>query len=324
MPTAVLTLAGGLVVLFVGGHYLVRGAVAVALLGRVSTAVVALTIVAMGTSLPELAVSLAAASRGSTDLAYGNIVGSCIFNIGAILGFAALVSPIAVRRQAIRVEYPILFIATAAALLLARDGSVDRIDGGALVLGLAAFIGFTVYLAKRGVPLAEAADLEREVQRAAHIEQGLGRAWTVNLGWIAIGLVALVVGAEFAVAGAVRVARGLGVGERVIGLTVVAMGTSLPELATSIVATRRGEPEIALGNVVGSNIFNLLGILGITAAIFAVPVHARAMAMDNWVMLAFTVLLFPMMLQGRRVTRANAVVLLAAFVAYLSYVVMVR
>jgi cation:H+ antiporter len=324
MPLATLELVAGLFVLLVGGHYLVQGATAIALLARVSTAVVALTVVALGTSLPELAVSMDAAARGSTDLAYANIIGSCVFNIGAILGVASLMRPTVVQRQTIRIEYPIMLFVAFLALILARDGSVDRLEGGFLVLGLALFVAYTVYLARREMPVSEAASLERDVKRAAHLEKGVGHAWGWNLAFIGLGIVALAVGAELSVAGGVTIARGLGVEERVIGLTVIAMGTSLPELATCVIATRRGEQEIVLGNVLGSNIFNLLGVLGATAAVFPVPIHQRALTLDNWVMLGFALVLFPMMLRDRTVTRANALLLLVGFVTYMGYVVAVQ
>ncbi len=323
MPLATLELVGGLIVLFLGGHYLVQGATTLACLARISTTVVALTVVAMGTSLPELAVSIDAAARGSTDMAYGNIVGSCIFNVGAILGVTALLTPITVQRQTIRIEYPIMIFVFCLALVLAHDAWIDRLDGGLLVLGLVFFVASTIYLARRGVPLSESAALERDVKRATHLEKGAGRAWGTILAFIGIGIVALAVGAELSVAGGVTIARTLGVEERVIGLTVIAMGTSLPELATCIVATRHGEQELAVGNIVGSNIFNLLAILGLTATAFPVRIHERALAFDNWVMLAFALVLFPMMLKGRRVSRSNALLLLLGFAAYMGYVVVV-
>ncbi|MFQ5810102.1 MAG: calcium/sodium antiporter [Armatimonadota bacterium] len=321
MLIATLLLVGGLAILFGGGHYLVRGASAVALLARISTAVVALTVVAMGTSLPELAVSLDAAARESTDIAYGNIIGSCIFNVGAILGIVAVLRAVPVQRQTIWYEYPVMFVVACWALLLARDGRVDRLEGASLVIGLGLFIVYTVYLGRRGVTLTEAAALERDVKRAAHLKEGARRAWGSNVVLVLLGIGALALGAQLAVSGAVFIARALDVEERVIGLTIVAMGTSLPELATSIAAWRQREPQIALGNIVGSNIFNLLAILGITAAAFPVPVHPRAEAVDNWVMLGFTALLFPLMLGGRRISRGDGVLLLAGFVAYMAYVV---
>ena len=323
MLIALVQLAVGLVILAAGGHYLVRGATAIALLARISVTVVALTVVAMGTSIPELAVSFTAAARGSTDIAYSNLIGSSIFNIGAILGVAALIAVIPVQRQTVRVEYPIMLIASIAVLLLARDGLVDRVEGVALVVGLGLFVSYTVYLARRGVPSAtEEISLDREAKRTAHLKQGARHAWGVNTVLILLGCVALVAGANLAVAGAVTGAEIIGVEERIIGLTVIAMGTSLPELATCVAATRQNEPEIALGNVIGSNIFNLLAILGITASAFTVPVHERSLALDNWVLLGFTLALFPMMWLGRkRISRFDGVLLLTAFVAYMSYVV---
>ncbi len=321
MLFALARLAAGLAVLFVGGHYLVRGASAAALLARVSTTVVALTVVAMGTSLPELAVSLDAAARGSTDIAYGNIIGSSIFNIGAILGIAAIIAVIPVRRQTIRGEYPIMFVAACLVLLLARDGRVDRLEGGFLIIGLGMFIAYTVYLARRGLSPTEATSLERDVKRAAHLKHGAGRAWGGNIALVLFGLAALAGGAHLAVAGAVEAGQIFGIEERVIGLTIIAMGTSLPELSTCVAATYQKEPEIALGNVIGSNIFNLLAILGVTAAAVPVPVHARSLALDNWVMLGFVVVLYPMMRWGNRVSRRDGLVLLAGFLVYMGYVV---
>lgn len=324
MIVAAIEIVGGLIVLLVGGHLLVQGAVVMALLARISTAVVALTVVAMGTSLPELAVSLDAAARQSTDIAFGNVIGSCLFNLGAILGTAALLKPIPVQRQTIRFEYPIMFFAALLTVILAGDGKVDRLEGLALVIGLVVFLSSMVVLARRGVPVSEVQALDHDVRRRTHVQAGEGRAWGRSTALVLGGIVALVIGADLAVTGSVTVARTLGIEERIIGLTVIAMGTSLPELATSVVATARGENEIALGNVVGSNIFNVLAILGITAAIFPVPVHARAVALDNWIMLAFSAVLFPMMLRGHRISRANAVLLLTGFLAFMGYVLVVE
>lgn len=318
---AALLVAAGLAILFAGGHYLVLGAVRTALLLRVSPALVALTLVSMGTSFPELAVSMRAALRGSTDISYANVIGSNVFNIGAILGVTILTAPIAIRSQTIRFEYPVLFVVTAVALLLSRDGLVDRVEGGFLVLCLAVFTAYVAWLSRTEVPGDEAARLEREAVRHAHVAEGIGRAWGKSALLVVGGLIALVLGADLAVRGAVHLARILGATERVIGLTVIAAGTSLPELATSLVAARRRESEIALGNVIGSNIFNLLGILGLTAAIVPVPVNPRAAALDDWVMLAFTILLFPLMHFGRKLTRGNGVLLLLGFAAYWAEVI---
>lgn len=324
MLFAFVELVVGLAALFGGGHYLVRGATAVALLLRISPSIVGLTVVAMGTSMPELAVSLDAAAKGVTDIAYGNVIGSNIFNIGAILGIAALLGTIPVKHQTIRIEYPFMLVVSALVVLLGRDGIIDHIEGLFFVVSLVLFLSYIVYLARREVLADQAVDLEREVRRAAHLDGGTGRAVGRNVAFLTLGIGALVVGAELVVEGAVSMARTMGIEERVIGLTIVAMGTSLPELATTVVAAKNREQEIALGNIVGSNIFNMLAILGTTAAIIPVPIHPRAGAVDNWVMLGFAAILFPMMVWGRSVSRRDGVVLLVGFVAYMAWVVVAR
>ncbi|UCG85322.1 MAG: calcium/sodium antiporter [Gemmatimonadota bacterium] len=321
---AIAQLLLGLALLLGGGHYLVRGATRIALLARVSTAIVGLTVVAMGTSLPELAVSVGAAARGSTDLAYGNIIGSTIFNVGMILGVAALVAPMVVQRQTLRLEYPFMFVVACMVLLLCRDSMIDRLEGAFLVAALALFTVYVVHLAQREIDADEAVALEREVQKAAHIKNGIGRAWGINALLATLGIAALIGGADQVVAGAVKIAVFWGVDERMIGLTVVAMGTSLPELATSAVAAKEGEHEIALANVIGSNLFNLLGVLGATAAIFPVPINEAAKNIDNWVMLGFCAAMFPLMWFGRRVGRWEGLVLLAGFAVYLGYLLLTR
>ncbi len=321
MPLAALQLLIGLVVLFAGGHYLVQGATRIALLARLSTTVVGLTVVAMGTSFPELAVSVGAALRGSTDLAYGNIIGSTIFNIGMILGISSVLAPIAVKRQTIRLEYPFMFIVAAVVLLLCRDDLIDRLEGGFLLVALALFTAYIVHLAQREVIEDEALALEREVKRTARLKGGPGRAWGVNAALVAVGITALVLGADQVVRGAVTMADLWGVNERMIGLTIVAMGTSLPELATSLVAAKQGEHEIALANVIGSNLFNLLGVLGATALVLPVRITTAAAAVDNWVMLAFCAAMFPLMWFGRRVGKLDGAILLVGFAIYMTYLV---
>lgn len=324
MPLAALQLFIGLVVLFLGGHYLVQGATRVALLGRVSTAVVGLTVVAMGTSFPELAVSVGAAIKGSTELAYGNIIGSTIFNIGAILGVSAVLAPIAVSRQTIRLEYPFMFIVAATVLLLCRDAVIDRLEGTFLLIALVLFTAYVVHLAQREVIEDEALALDREVKRTANLQGGLGRAWGVNLALVLVGIVTLVLGADQVVRGAVEIAVFWGVDERTIGLTVVAIGTSLPEFATSVVAAKQGEHEIALANVIGSNLFNLLGVLGATALVLPVSITRPAASVDNWVMLAFCGAMFPLMWFGKRVGKLDGAILLVGLAIYIVYLISTR
>ena len=323
MLLSIVQLIAGVTALFVGGHYLVQGATRIALFARVSAAVVGLTVVAMGTSLPEMAVSIQAAAGGSTDLAMGNIIGSTIFNIGAILGITAIVVPISVKMQTIRVEYPVMVIVAGIVVLLCRDLMVDRLEGGFLFLALLLFTAFVVFLSRREVAADEANSLAREVKRTASLKAGKGRAWGMNIFLVSIGIVALIGGADLVVRGAVTIANSIGVDERIIGLTVVAMGTSLPELATSAVAALQGERDLALANIIGSNLFNLLGVLGATALVFPVPLNAAA-SLDNWVMLGFCVALFPLMIFGRKVSRLDGVLLVAGLTTYLCYLVLTR
>lgn len=320
MSLAILQLIAGVAILFVGGHYLVQGATRIALFARISTSVVGLTVVAMGTSLPEMAVSLNAHVGGVTDIAYANVIGSTIFNIGAILGLTAIMIPIAVKSQTIRVEYPFMFVVACVVLLLCRDDVVDRIEGAFLFLALILFTLFVVYLARRDVQDDEAVVLEQEVKRTAKLRGGAKRAWGLNLLLVVLGIAALVGGAKLVVLGATTVAEAIGVSNRVIGLTVVAMGTSLPELATSIVAAIQGEKDLALANVIGSNVFNLLGVLGVTALVIPVPITPAAV-FDSVVMLGFCAALFPLMLWGRRVSRIDGGILVLGLVAYLTYVI---
>jgi cation:H+ antiporter len=317
MTISLLLLMGGFIVLTAGGHYLVEGSVRIALLARISSAVVGLTVVAMGTSMPELAVSLGAAARGATDISYGNVVGSNIFNIAAILALTAIIKAVPVERQTVRLEYPFMVLASWIMLLLSRDGLMDRLEGAFFLFSLVAFVAYAVRLARQDVSVKEAAEIARQVDEV--VGDKATQAWGRNVGLIALGIVGLVIGSELMVRGAVTIARDFGITERVIGLTIVAMGTSLPELATSIVAARRNESAIALGNVIGSNIFNVLAILGATSVLIPVPVNPIAISVDNWVMLAFTVALFPMMWLGKRVTRRDGIVLLAGFLAYMIY-----
>jgi cation:H+ antiporter len=273
--------------------------------------------------MPELAVSMEAAARGSTDISYSNVIGSNIFNVGAILGVAALMTPLLVQRQTVRIEYPFMVLAACLVLLFGRDGRIDRLEGLFFLVSLILFLIYIGQLARREVVEDEAIALEREVRRAAHFGNAGSAVW-LNVGLLLVGAAALLWGADLVIRGAVTLARTWGVSERVVGLTIVAMGTSLPELATSIVAVRRHQQELALANIIGSNIFNMLAILGATSVIFPVPVHPRAAAVDNWVMLGFCVGLFPLMLWGRRVGRLDAAVLLTGFVAYMAWLFIAR
>jgi cation:H+ antiporter len=316
LAVALLLVLAGIALLGGGGEMLVRGAVSLARLLRVSTVIIGLTIVAMGTSAPELAASLTAALQGRGDVALGNVVGSNIFNIAVIVGIAAAIAPIAVHLSAVRLEWPVMLGFSALAIAMAWDGTISRLEGVLLLAGLLAFTGFLIRAAKRGVAEPDARLLTPEVD--ALTVRVARHQVLLDVGIVLGGLALLVAGAQLLVRGAVTMALVAGLSERVIGLTIVAAGTSLPELATSLVAARRGEAEIALANVIGSNIFNLGGILGVVALTQPQAVSADGVA-DLWWMVAYAVALFPIMRSSMRVTRLEAALLLGSYGVYLAF-----
>lgn len=318
MLTALLALIAGFAILSGGGHFLVRGAVSIAVLSGVSTAVVGLTVVAFGTSLPELAVSMNAAAVGSTDIAYANVVGSSIFNVAVVLAITALIRPVLILRDTRRYDYPVMMAVLGLCLYLGRDRLISQADGALLVLGLILFLAAT-YWRTRNAPPAPPKGPEWNVPIPS--DRRPASQWWVGLALVTLGVVGLWIGSEFMVRGAVTIAEAWGVSERVIGLTIIAMGTSLPELATSAIAARAGEDEIALSNLMGSNIFNILAVLGATSLLFPVPVHPQAATLDNWVMLGSSALLLPILLSSQRVGRVHAVLLLAGFAVYFAVLV---
>jgi cation:H+ antiporter len=294
----------GFLGLVAGGELLVRGAVGAARIARVSPMLIGLTLVGFGTSTPELVTSLQAAFADAPGIAVGNIVGSNICNVLLILGVAATVAPIAVRRAEIRRDGSAVLLATAFGIALMLGGSLGRLAGLALVAALAAYLAVAIWTTPRS---AEDGD----------VTPPLGRS-LVQFG---LGLVLTVVGARMLVAGAIDAAAALGVSEAVIGLTIVAIGTSLPELVTSVVAARRGAADVALGNVLGSNLFNLLGILGATALAHPIAVPEGILRGDVWVMAAATVALVFVAVTGWRITRTEGVALLTAYGGYLTWLV---
>ena len=317
---AVTLVIGGLVLLAGGGEALVRAATTIAQMLGVSPAVIGLTVVAMGTSLPELVVSLLAAMRGEPDLAVANVVGSNIFNIAATLGLTALIIPLPVHGSAVRLEWPVMFAATLICLLVSRGGVIDRVEGGILVVTLVLFIAYTVHVARRDVGAAEARQFADQVEaRDIDRPDAAGGAARVGvaLAILVVGIGALVGGGRLLVDGAVALARIAGMSERVIGLTIVAGGTGAPELATSLVAAFRKRTDVAVANMIGSNIFNVLGILGVTALIAPVHVSPAIIASDMWWMVGTSLLLLPVMRSGARITRGEGAVLTLAYAVYL-------
>jgi cation:H+ antiporter len=315
------SLLGGLAVLTLGADRLVAGASRLAVLAGISPLVVGLTVVAYGTSTPELVISVKSGLDGNPDLALGNVVGSNVFNVLFILGVSGLVAPLAVARQLIRLEVPIMIGASLLVWALAQDGAVGPWDGLLLAVGIAAYTTWSIRRSRR-----EEAD--RRAAAAAPPEagpvEGRGRALLSGLLWVGAGLVLLVVGARLFVDGSVALARLLGVSDLVIGLTIVAAGTSLPEVATSVVATLRGERDIAIGNVVGSNIYNLLAVLGVSA--LATPGGLRVapalLSFDLPVMVAVAVACLPIFLTGFSIARLEAATFLGFYVAYAAYLVL--
>jgi cation:H+ antiporter len=306
----------GLVLLVAGGEALVRGATGIALLARLTPTVVGLTVVAAGTSMPELVVSVQAALRESPELSVGNVVGSNIFNIAAILGLAALVSPLRIQGNTVRLEWPVMFVASCQLYLLARDGRLDRLEGGFLFVGLIVFVAYSVWIARRELEPVERDEIEASL-KPSHADGG-PRAWLWNVVLVLVGVGLLAGGANALVAGAATLARAAGVEEVVIGLTVVAAGTSLPELAASVVAAWRGNDDIAVANVIGSNVFNALGIIGATAIVYPLPVASGILTRDAPWMVALAAALLPLMWTGRRITRVEGGLLVAAFVTYVA------
>ncbi len=313
----------GLALLVGGGHYLVEGATRLSLRARISPTVIGLTVVALGTSMPELAVSLEAAIRGNTDISYANVVGSNIFNVAAVLGIAALIAPIPVQGRMLKIEYPFMIAVLILCLVMAGNDTVSHLDGAIFVLVLGASLIALIRWSRSQPPDEETIELEREY--AAHVgltdRRAVARAWLVNIVMIAAGIALLAGGAALLIRGAIDIATRFHVTHRVIGLTLVAGGTSLPELAASVTAAVKGRPGLALGNIVGSNIFNVLSILGITSLIREIPVNPTAVSLDNWVMVGLALLLFVFLAVGKRLTRIEGGVMLALFVAYMTRVV---
>jgi cation:H+ antiporter len=310
MLIPILMVLAGLGLLLGGGELLVRGACTIALRARVAPAVVGLTVVAAGTSMPELVVSLSAALGGTPDMAMGNIVGSNIYNIALILGLTSVVQVLRIEGSTVKLEWPILFLCACLLHLLGRDGVIDQLEGLFFVAGLVAFISWTVYIA-RTHPSEESEEIWEDLPQTGDETTSLTAIIQVLVGG---GLLAL--GAQAMVSGGVTLANLWGVSERIIGLTILALGTSMPELVASMVAAWKGKADIAVANVIGSNLFNTLGILGATAAITPVPVNARTLSLDNPVMIGLTFLLFPLMRRKMSLGRAEGVLLLMMMVAY--------
>jgi len=315
----------GLVALIIGAEWLVRGSSKLALSFGISPLVVGLTVVAFGTSSPEMAVSVQSAQSGQVDLALGNVVGSNIFNVLFILGVSALVVPLLVHQQLIRQEVPIMLGASLLLWALAADGDLARWEGG-LLAGLIVAYTLLIIRQSRRESAAEAAASGEAASGEANgdLDRKWDRHWGVQVLLILVGLAALVVGSRWLVEAAVGFARELGVSEMVIGLTIVAAGTSLPEVATSLMAAIRGERDIAVGNVVGSNIFNILGVLGVSALVApaSLPVSPAMLAFDLPVMVAVALACLPIFFTGNTIARWEGGLFFAYYLAYTGYLIL--
>ncbi len=317
----------GLVLLVVGAEVLIKGASRLATSVGVSPLVVGLTVVAFGTSAPELAVSLSSSMKGQADIALGNVVGSNIFNVLFILGLSALVAPLVVTQKLLRLEVPLMIAAAGLVWVLGLDGRIGRLDGALLGAGIVAYTVFAIRQSRRETQAVQAEYAKEfgEAKDGGAKEKHAGFAGTRlgQLVFIAVGLAMLVLGSNWLVEGAVTVARAFGVSELIIGLTIVAAGTSLPEVATSVMASVRGERDIAVGNVVGSNLFNVLAVLGFSSLISpeGVGVSPAALSFDIPIMVAVSVACLPIFFTGGAISRWEGALFLGYYVAYVVFLV---
>ncbi len=317
---AIISIVAGIAVLIGGAELLVRGASSLAARTGISSIVIGLTVVAFGTSTPELAVSLQSAFDDKADLAIGNVVGSNIANVLLVLGLSAVVGGgLVVAQRIVRIDVPLMIAVSVVTWLMALDGELNTLDGAILVAALAVYTVWTVIVARRPDAAAQA-----EYDEGLEIEHARQRPVLLDLGQIIIGLVGLVLGARWLVSGASDIAGDLGVPDLVIGLTVVAVGTSMPEIATSVLAAMRGERDLAVGNAVGSNLFNLMSVLGLSAIISPsnLPVSDGAQSVDLPIMTAVAVACLPVFFNGYALKRWEGFIFVAYYGAYVAYLVL--
>lgn len=306
-----LFIAAGLAMLFYGGDWLVKGAVSVAARLNMSTLLVSILIVGFGTSTPELLVSLQAALAGSPDIALGNVIGSNIANVLLIMGIAAVVTPVICTSKGVKRDSLVVLLASLIMLAMSFLGTVPRAAGIFMVLILGLYIAYCIFEEKR----SETHDVEPVDEDA----QPLMPLWK-SFGYCALSIALLVIGARLLVDGATSVARTFGVSEAVIGLTLVAVGTSLPELAAAIAAAVRKHSDVVIGNILGSNLYNILGILGITSIIMPIPFSEQMAQLDVWMMLATAIVLLPIVWLGeKRINRMMGIMFLGVYTVYVGW-----
>lgn len=315
MFTAVVLVLLGIALLVGGGESLLRGSVGLATLLRVTPAVIGLTVVAAGTSVPELAVSGIAAFQGNSEIAVANVVGSNIFNIALIVGLCALIRPFNIEGNTLRLEFPALMLATLLCVAVVQDLQISRWEAGLLLLCYVGFTTYVVRLVRRQLTSQESKSLESEVEELKPAEKKPSIAVCGLL--VIAGIILLGLGAHSTVTGASQLAKLWGWSDRLIGLTIVSAGTGLPEVVASLVSSLRGRSDIAIGNVIGSNLFNILNILGITGLVAPLPVASSIVTTDCWWMLGATVVLLPIMANGQRIYRWEGLALLAIYGVYM-------
>jgi cation:H+ antiporter len=311
--------AVGLAMLFAGSEFLIRGSVKIAKRMHISQLVIGLTVVAFGTSTPELVVSINSALEGQADISLGNIIGSNIVNIGLILGLSAAIFPIAVHIKTIRREIPIMLAVSLIIIPISLDGTISQIDGAFLVISLIAFIYFSYRQSKKEntqIPLIIDDNRENSISNNLAFTPLIK-----NILFVIIGIILLYFGSSFTVDNAVSIANSLGISERIIGLTIIAIGTSLPELITSVGAARKKHADLSIGNIIGSNIFNVLSILGISSLIIGIKVNFTIF-IDYIVMIGFSAALIPVMKSGFIITKKEGYILVTAYLLYLGFLIM--
>jgi len=319
MTLPIILLIAGLALLVFAADWLVQGSAKIAAAVGISPLIVGLTVVAFGTSAPELAVSVMSAFKGETEIAVGNVVGSNVFNVLVVLGLSAVIIPLVVNQQLIRFDVPVMIILSFGLYGLSMDGMLNRVDGMILVAALLGYVLFLLRQSKRERNAAVLNEYEEEFGDAGKDPQ-----WLKNICLIVVGISGLVLGSKWLVDGAVDIAKHFGVSELMIGLTIVSIGTSLPEVATSVMAALKGERDIAVGNVVGSNIFNIVSVLGLSSVVApgGILVPQAALDFDLWVMIAVAVAALPIFFFGYRIGRGGGIFFLTFYLAYMAYLIL--
>jgi len=310
----------GLALLIIGAEALVRGASRLAAMLNISPLVIGLTVVAFGTSSPEMAVSIHSALAGQADISLGNVVGSNICNVLCILGLSAAIAPLAVSVQLVRLDVPIMIGVSIITLFFGLNDNINRMEGSLLLFGFVGYTTFLIYQSRKQLTRANQTYINNSKNRKDRNPKHL----ILNVGLVVFGLSLLILGSRWLVNGAISIANMLGISALVIGLTIVAIGTSLPELATSVIASIRGERDIAVGNIVGSNIFNILVVLGLTGAVSPHGIHVsvEALQFDIPVMIVAAVACLPIFFTGHIIARWEGVLFIGYYIAYLIYLIL--